>query len=78
MSRRCQLTGKGPLVGNHVSHSNIKSKTRQLPNLQSRRYWLESERRWVRLQLSARALRTVDKIGVEAAVEEIRHRGGRV
>lgn len=64
MSRRCQLTGKGPLVGNKVSHSNRKSKMRQLPNLQKKRIFVPELNRTVRVRLSARALRTVNKKGL--------------
>ncbi len=61
MARVCTLTGKRPNVANKVSHSNIKTKKRQLPNLQTRRIWFEEEQRWVRLKLSTRALRTLRK-----------------
>lgn len=64
MSRRCQLTGKKPLVGNHVSHANNKTKRRQLPNLQWKRIYVPELNRWVRLRLSARALRTLSKKGL--------------
>ena len=65
MARKCQLTGKKPLVGNRVSHANNKTKMRQLPNLQSKRIYLPDEERWVRVRLSARALRTVSKKGLK-------------
>lgn len=61
MARRCDLTGKRPNVGHKVSHSNIKTKKRQLPNLQMRRVWWEEEGRYVRLKVSTRALRTLSK-----------------
>jgi large subunit ribosomal protein L28 len=61
MARVCQVTGKGPMVGNNVSHANNKTKRRFLPNLQSRKFWVESENRWVRLRISTNALRTIDK-----------------
>ena len=64
MSRRCQLTGKRPLVGNHVSHAQNKTKRRQLPNLQWRRLYVPELNRWVRLRLSTRALRTLSKKGL--------------
>ncbi len=70
MARRCQLTGKGPHVANNVSHSNIKSKTVQLPNLRSKRLWLESEKRFVRVRLSARALRTVTVKGLDRFLKD--------
>jgi large subunit ribosomal protein L28 len=64
MARRCQLTGKGPLVGNRVSHSHRKTKRRQLPNLQKKRLYIPELDRWVSVRLSTRALRTVDKKGL--------------
>jgi large subunit ribosomal protein L28 len=78
MSAHCQLTGRRPGFGNHVSHSHRRTKRRFDPNIQRKRYWLPSERRHVRLTLSARAVKTVDSIGVEAAVARIRARGGKV
>ena len=77
MARVCQVTGKGPMVGNNVSHANNKTKRRFLPNLQSRRFWVESENRWVRLRISAHALRTIDKIGIDAVLADLRARGVR-
>lgn len=64
MARKCKLTGKGPLVANNVSHANNKTKRRQLPNLQSKRIFVPELGRWVRVRLSARALRTVTKKGL--------------
>ncbi|MEU8760060.1 50S ribosomal protein L28 [Streptomyces sp. NPDC048659] len=78
MSARCQLTGSHPGFGNAVSHSHRRTSRRFDPNIQRKRYWLAGEGRYVRLTLSARAVRTVDRIGVEAAVARIRARGGRV
>lgn len=78
MSRVCQLTGKKPLVGHSVSHSNIKTKRRSLPNLQQRRFWVPSENRWVALRISTSAVRTIDKIGIEAALKTIRANGHKV
>ena len=75
MSRRCDLTGKGPLVGHKVSHSNIKTKRRFLPNLQRRRFWVESENRWISLRLTNAALRTIDKNGIDAVLADLRARG---
>ncbi|WP_061293707.1 50S ribosomal protein L28 [Herbidospora cretacea] len=75
---RCQLTGVGPVFGNNVSHSHRRTRRRWNPNIQNRRYWLPGEDRYVRLTLSARAIKTVDKIGVEAAVARIRARGEKV
>ncbi|RTL29776.1 MAG: 50S ribosomal protein L28 [Burkholderiales bacterium] len=75
MARVCQVTGKGPMVGNNVSHANNKTKRRFLPNLQYRRFWVESENRWVRLRISAAALRLIDKVGIDQIVADLRARG---
>ncbi|MFO1328226.1 MAG: 50S ribosomal protein L28 [Rubrivivax sp.] len=75
MARVCQVTGKGPMVGNHVSHANNKTKRRFLPNLQYRRFWLEAENRWVRLRISNAALRLIDKVGIDQVVSDLRARG---
>ncbi|MFA9438621.1 MAG: 50S ribosomal protein L28 [Rhodocyclaceae bacterium] len=78
MSRVCQVTGKGPMVGNNVSHANNKTKRRFLPNLQQRRFWLESEKRFVHLRVSNAGLRTIDKKGIEVVLAELRARGEKV
>jgi large subunit ribosomal protein L28 len=70
MARRCQLTGKRPNTANKVSHSNIKTKKRQLPNLQTRRIWYPEEERFVRLKLSTSALRTLRKKGLKEFADE--------
>lgn len=70
MARRCVLTGKRPNIAHAVSHSNIKTKRRQLPNLQSKRLWWERESRFVRLKLSTEAMRTIAKKGLDAFAEE--------
>lgn len=75
MARVCQVTGKGPRTGNNVSHANNKTKRRFLPNLQSRRFWVESENRWVRLRVSTQAIRTIDKNGIEAVLADLRASG---
>lgn len=75
MARVCQVTGKGPRTGNNVSHANNKTKRRFLPNLQSRRFWIESESRWVRLRVSTSAIRTIDKNGIESVLADLRSRG---
>ena len=75
MARVCLVTGKGPMSGNNVSHANNKTKRRFLPNLQSRRFWVESENRWVRLRVSANAIRTIDKNGIDSVLAEMRSRG---
>ena len=75
MARVCQVTGKGPMVGNNVSHANNKTKRRFLPNLQYRRFWVEAENRWVRLRVTASALRLIDKVGIEKVLADLRVRG---
>ena len=75
MARVCQVTGKGPMVGNNVSHANNRTKRRWLPNLQYRRFWVESENRWVRLRISNAALRTIDKKGLDVVLADLRARG---
>ena len=78
MSQVCQVTGKKPLVGMNVSHSHIRTKKRSLPNLRWKRYFLTSENRWVRLRVSAKGMRIIDKLGIEAVVGDIRSRGDKV
>ena len=78
MSRICQVTGKKPIVGNTVSHANNKRRRRFLPNLHTHRFWLESEKRFVSLRVSANGMRIIDKKGVEVVVAEIRSRGEKV
>ena len=75
MSRRCAVTGKSILVGNNVSHANNKTKRRYLPNLQYRRLWVESENRFVKLRLTNAGLRTIDKLGIDVVLAEMRARG---
>ena len=75
MARVCQVTGKAPMVGHQVSNANNKTKRRFMPNLQYRRFWVESENRWVRLRLTTAGLRTVDKIGIDAVLADLRARG---
>ena len=75
MARVCQVTGKGPRVGNHVSHANNKTKRRWLPNLHYRRFWVESENRWIRLRITNAALRLIDKVGIDQVVTDLRRRG---
>ncbi|HUX29881.1 MAG TPA: 50S ribosomal protein L28 [Thiobacillus sp.] len=75
MARVCVVTGKKPMVGNSVSHANNRTKRRFLPNLQYRRFWVESENRWIRLRLSTAALRTIDKNGIDAILVDLRARG---
>jgi large subunit ribosomal protein L28 len=68
MSRVCEITGKRPTVGNRVSHANNRKKRRFLPNLHVQRFWLEDEKRWVKLRLSANAMRTIEKNGIESVL----------
>ena len=75
MSKVCQVTGKRPAVGNNVSHANNKTKRRFMPNLQNRRFWVESENRWVSLRLTNAALRTIDKKGIDAVLADLRAQG---
>ena len=75
MARVCQITVKGPMVGNNVSHANNKTKRRFLPNLQYRRFWVETENRWVRLRVTSAGLRLVDKLGIDAVLVDLRARG---
>ncbi|MCG8463627.1 MAG: 50S ribosomal protein L28 [Xanthomonadales bacterium] len=78
MSRVCQVTGKRPTTGNNVSHSNIKTKRRFLPNLHSHRFWVESENRWVKLRVSTKGLRIIDKRGIDAVLADMRARGEKI
>ena len=78
MSRVCQVTGKKPQLGNHVSHANNKTRRRFLPNLQYRRFWVESENRWVRMRVSQNGLRTIDKKGIDVVIAEMRARGEQI
>ncbi|MEW2353585.1 50S ribosomal protein L28 [Spirillospora sp. NPDC029432] len=78
MPARCMLTGAEPSFGKKVSHSHRRTSRRFDPNIQRKRYWLPSEGRYVRLRLSARAIKTIDRIGIEAAVARVRARGERV
>ena len=78
MSRVCQVTGKRPMTGNNVSHAHNKTRRRFLPNLQNRRFWFESEQRWVRLRVSNKGLKIIDKKGIDAIIAEIRARGEKV
>jgi large subunit ribosomal protein L28 len=72
MAKKCPITGKRPMVGNNVSHANNKTKRRYLPNLQHKRFWLESEKRFVRLRISARGIRIIDKHGIEAVLHDMK------
>jgi len=78
MSRVCQVTGKRPRSGNNVSHSHRKTKRRFNPNLQIKRFWLENEKRWIKLKISTRALKTINKKGIETIVAEMRANGQKI
>ena len=75
MARVCRVTGKKTRTGNNVSHANNRTKRRFLPNLQWRKFWLESESRWVKLRVSNAALRTIDKNGIDVIINELRVSG---
>lgn len=75
MSAVCQVTGRKPGYGNRVSHSHRRSARRWEPNLQSRRYWVPSQNRWVRLRVSTKGMKTIDRRGIDAVVAEMRARG---
>jgi large subunit ribosomal protein L28 len=74
MSRRCQLTGKGPITGNNVSHAHNRSKRRFLPNLQKKRIWVQELNRFVTLKLSARAIKTISKNGTSQVAKLVREK----
>ncbi|MDD3448742.1 MAG: 50S ribosomal protein L28 [Gammaproteobacteria bacterium] len=78
MSRVCQVTGKRPVAGNNVSHAHNKTRRRFLPNLHDRRFWVESEKRWVSLRVSGKGLRIIDKKGIDAVLTDLRARGEKV
>jgi len=78
MSRVCQVTGKGPMSGNNVSHANNRTRRRFLPNLHTQRFWLESEKRYVKLKVSGKGLRIIDKLGIEHVVQNLRARGEKI
>lgn len=78
MSRVCQVTGKRSITGNNVSHAKNRNKRRFLPNLHKHRFWLESEKRFVRLKVSAKGMRIIDKFGIEKVIGDLRARGEKV
>jgi large subunit ribosomal protein L28 len=75
MSRVCEVTGKHPMVGNRVSHANNRKRRRFLPNLHTQRFWLEDEKRWVKLRVSSNGLRTIEKNGIEVVLAKLRAAG---
>lgn len=78
MAKVCQVTGKKPMSGNNVSHANNKTKRRFLPNLQSKRFFLASENRWIKLKVTARGIKTISKKGIEVVVREMRAKGEKI
>ena len=75
MSRVCQVTGKKPVAGNNVSHANNRTRRRFLPNLHSHKFWVESENRWVKLRVSTKGMRIIDKNGIDSVMADMRARG---
>ena len=78
MARVCQVTGKRPIAGNNVSHANNKTKRRFLPNLHTHRFCVESENRWIKLRLSAKGMRIIDKKGIDTVLADMRSQGQKV
>ena len=78
MSKVCQVTGKRPAVGNNVSHAKNRTRRRFLPNLHYHRFWVEAEKRFVRLRVSSKGMRIIDKKGIDTVLAELRARGERV
>lgn len=78
MSKVCQVTGKRPVTGNNVSHANNKTRRRFVPNLHTHRFWVESEKRWVKLCVSSKGLRIIDKKGIDTVLGELRENGVKV
>jgi|TARA_B110000263_G_C15297236_1_gene506149 large subunit ribosomal protein L28 len=75
MSRVCQITGKHPMSGNNVSHAKNRTRRRFLPNLHTQRFWLENEKRFIKLKISHQGLRIIDKLGIDQVVKDLRKRG---
>ena len=78
MSRICQVTGKGVMMGNNVSHAKNRTGRTFMPNLHRKRFWVESENRWVRLRVSRKGIRIIDKNGIDAVLQDLRRRGEKV
>jgi len=78
MTRECEVTGKRPVSGNNVSHANNRTRRRFLPNLHNRRFWVETEKRWVSMRISSAALRTIDKLGIDAVIAKMRSDGKKI
>lgn len=78
MSRVCMVTGKKPITGNNVSHANNKTKRRFSPNIHFHRFWVESEKRFVKLRVSTKGMRIIDKLGIDAVLADLRNKGVKV
>jgi len=78
MSRICQVTGKRPMSGNHVSHAHNLNKRRFLPNLHKKRFWVPEENRWISLTVSAKGMKTISKKGISTVLRELRARGEKI
>lgn len=78
MSQECMVTGKKPITGNNVSHANNKTRRRFTPNLHTHRFWVESEKRFVKLRLSTKGMRIIDKVGIDQVLSDLRARGVKV
>ncbi|MDH5190089.1 MAG: 50S ribosomal protein L28 [Gammaproteobacteria bacterium] len=78
MSRVCQVTGKRPMSGNNVSHAHNKTRRRFLPNLHMHRFWVEAEKRYIKLRVSSNGMRIIDKLGIDTVLDKIRARGEKV
>ncbi len=78
MARVCQITGKSPISGNSISHSNIKTKRRFLPNLQTKRFFLAEEDKWITLKVSSEGIRTINKNGLYSVVKKLRAEGTKI
>ena len=78
MSKVCQVTGKRPVTGNNVSHAHNKTRRRFSPNLHQHKFWVESENRWVRLKISSKGMRIIDKNGIDTVLADMRQRGEKV
>jgi len=78
MSKVCQVTGKRPVTGNNVSHAKNRTKRRFLPNLHTHRFWVEAEKRFVKLRVSSKGMRIIDKVGIEQVLSDMRARGEKV
>jgi large subunit ribosomal protein L28 len=78
MSRVCQVTGKKPVTGNNVSHAHNKTRRRFLPNLHTHKFWVESENRWIKLRISTKGMRIIDKNGIDTVLADMRKRGEKI